>query len=323
VRYTLRQLSYFVAAGETGSITQASERVNISQPSISAAILHLEREFGVQLFVRQHAQGLALTPVGARFLQSAKTVLRSAHELYDVANEAARSVSGPIHVGSFRTYAPLLIPELCRTFLEKHPRVDLHVTEGSEASLLEQLRNAKVDVAITYEMHLTSDIAFEPLAELPTYALVPADHPFARQASVRLEDLCEEPFILLDLPLSREYFLGLFARAGLSPKIAFRTPSPETLRSLVGSGFGLSLMTARPVNKRAANGKRLQYVPLDGPNPPMVLGLASLRGIRKTLLHETFEAHCRGMISTVRLPGMAALQRSVRLGKLDPANQEN
>ena len=310
MRYTLRQLSYFVAAGETGSITQASERVNISQPSISAAILHLEREFGVQLFVRQHAQGLSLTPVGARFLQAAKTVLRSAHELYDVANEAARSVSGTINVGSFRTFAPLLIPELCRTFLEEHPRVDLHVTEGSEASLLEQLRNAKIDLAITYEMNLTSDIAFEALAELPTYALVPADHDFARRASVPLDDLCREPFILLDLPLSRDYFLGLFARAGLSPRIAFRTPSPETLRSLVGSGFGLSLMTARPVNKRAVNGKKLEYVPLDGSNPPMVLGLASLEGIRKTLLQQTFEAHCRQMISTGHLPGMTALRQA-------------
>lgn len=310
MRFTLRQLSYFVAAGETGSITQASERVNISQPSISAAILHLEREFGVQLFVRQHAQGLSLTPAGARFLQAAKTVLRSAHELYDVANETARSVSGPITIGSFRTQAPLLLPELCKTFLARHPRVDLHVTEGSEASLIEMLRQAKIDLAITYSLNISGDIAFEPLAELPTYALVAAGHAFARRPSVRLQDLRDEPFILLDLPLSREYFLGLFARAGVAPKIAVRTPSPETLRSFVGSGFGVSLMTARPRNKLALNGTMLEYLPLDGDHLPMVLGLATLKGVRKTLVQEFFEEHCREMISTGRLPGMCPLRQA-------------
>lgn len=307
MRFTLRQLAYFVAAGETGSVTQASERVNISQPSISAAILHLEREFGVQLFVRHHAQGLSLTPAGTRFLAAAKAVLQSAHELYDVANEATAAVSGPINLGSFRTHAPLLVPELCKTFLAKHPRAELNVTEGSEASLLEKLRRAQIDLALTYEMHITPDIGFEPLARLPTYALVPAAHDLAARASVRLEELAEEPFILLDLPLSREYFLSLFARAGIAPRIAAHTPSPETLRSYVGSGFGVSLMTARPLNKAAPNGAPLEYVPLEGDHPPMVLGLASLKALRKTRAIEAFEAHCRQTISDGHLPGMAPL----------------
>jgi DNA-binding transcriptional LysR family regulator len=68
MRYTLRQLEYFVAAGETGSITLASEQVNISQPSVSTAISHLEKELGVQLFIRHHAQGLSLTAVGRSLL---------------------------------------------------------------------------------------------------------------------------------------------------------------------------------------------------------------------------------------------------------------
>ena len=308
MRFTLRQLAYFVAAGETGSVTQASERVNISQPSISAAILHLEREFGVQLFIRHHAQGLSLTPAGTRFLHSAKAVLQSAHELYDVANEATTSVSGPINIGSFRTYAPLLIPELCKTFLDKHPRVELTVTEGSEASLLDKLRKAQIDLAITYELHITQDIAFEPLALLPTYALVAADHRFAGRASVRLEDVGDERLILLDLPLSREYFLGLLARAGVTPNIVARTPSPETLRAYVGSGFGVSLMTARPLSKTAVNGTALEYIPLEGDHPAMVLGLASLKAHRKTRVVESFEEHCRQMISDDRLPGMATFE---------------
>ena len=82
MRFTLRHLEYFVAAGETGSVTLASERINISQPSISTAISHLETELGVQLFVRHHAQGLSLTPAGHRLLREAKGLLDQAHNLY-------------------------------------------------------------------------------------------------------------------------------------------------------------------------------------------------------------------------------------------------
>jgi len=65
VKFSFRQLSYFIAAAETGSITLASKRANISQPAISTAISHVERELGVQLFLRHHAQGLSLTPAAA------------------------------------------------------------------------------------------------------------------------------------------------------------------------------------------------------------------------------------------------------------------
>ena len=72
LRYTLRQLEYFVAVGEAGSIALASEKVNVSSPSISAAITQLEQEFGLYLFVRQHAQGLSLTQAGRRMLGGAR-----------------------------------------------------------------------------------------------------------------------------------------------------------------------------------------------------------------------------------------------------------
>ncbi len=90
MRYTLRQLGYFIAAAETGSITLASERVHISQPSISTAISHLERELGVQLFVRHHAQGLSLTPIGQIMLKEAKRLVEQAEGLYALASRRPR-----------------------------------------------------------------------------------------------------------------------------------------------------------------------------------------------------------------------------------------
>ncbi|HEX4766791.1 MAG TPA: LysR substrate-binding domain-containing protein [Lichenihabitans sp.] len=305
MRFTLKQLAYFVAAGETGSVTVASERVNISQPSISAAISQLETEFALQLFVRHHAQGLSLTAAGERLLQVAKALLQQAEDLQDIADEVASTVAGRLQIGSFRTLSPLLVPSLCRGFLDRYPGVKLATLEGDEQSLLTNLRRAEISLALTYLLNVTQDIEFEPLARLPTYILLPADHRLAARRAIALAELADEPFILLDLPLSREYFVSLFLRQGLSPNIAARSDYPETVRSYVASGFGFSLLTARPLNKSALNGRPLTYVQLDGDHEPMVLGVATLRGLRKTRTAQAFIDYSREMISTESLPGSA------------------
>lgn len=305
LRFTLRQLSYFVAAGEVGGVTLASERINVSQPSISAAISQLEKEFRLQLFVRHHAQGLSLTPAGHRVMQAAKALLKQAEELHGVAREVANAVSGPLNVGSFRTLSPMLIPDLCKTFIVQNPAVRLKVCEEDEATLMAMLRRAEIDLALTYAIHLTEDIAFEPLAELPTFILLASDDPLAQRKSIALSELVEKPFIQLDMPLSKEYFLSLFMMQGLTPSIGAISQYPETVRSFVASGFGYSLSTARPKNMFSVTGKRLAYVPLQGDHPPMILGIATLRGLRMTRAAKSFEEHCRELISTDSLPGMA------------------
>lgn len=306
MRYTLRQLSYFVAAGETGSVKRAAEQVHISQPSVSAAISHLESELNVQLFVRHHAQGLSLTPSGKRLLRTAKELLRDAYALYDVANSANTMVAGPIHVGCFRTLSPLILPDLWKSFAASYPEAQMHVTEGSEAALMDGLRAAQIDIALTYAIHLTPDMEFLPLVELPTYVLLAADHPLATQSSIRLEDLAGLPFVLLDLPLSREYFLGMFERSGLAPHLVAETQSVDTLRSYVASGIGFSLLTARPRNTVASNGKPLTYVALEGDHPTMTVGLASFKELRRARIVDVFIAHCREIITDGNIPGMLA-----------------
>lgn len=307
MRFTLRQLSYFVAAGETGSVTRAAEQVNISQPSISAAIAHLETELGVQLFIRHHAQGLSLTPVGQHLLAAAKEVLRDSYSLYDVVSSAMGAVAGPINVGAFRTFTPLILPEIWKGFITRYPEVRMHVTEGSESELLEGLSTARVDVALTYELSVSGDMTFVPLAQLPTYVLLSADHPFAHRSDLKLAEIAQEPFILLDMPLTRQYFLSLFERLGLAPRIVTETSSPAALRSYVGAGIGFSLMTVRPKNMCAENGQALSYVELAEDYPPMKLGLAYLSQLKRSRVCQAFEDFCREIIREGGVPGMTSV----------------
>jgi len=116
MRFSFRQLEYFVAAGETGSVTRAAQGSHSSQPTVSAAIAKLEASLGVQLFVRHHAQGLSLTPEGRRFLGEAKALLRHASDVERFATALSDEVGGTLDLGCLVTLAPLVAPSLVRGF---------------------------------------------------------------------------------------------------------------------------------------------------------------------------------------------------------------
>ena len=307
VRFTFRQLEYFVAVGEAGSIAAASERINVSPPSISTAVSQLEAEFGVELFVRQHAQGLSLTPGGRRFYSAAKSLLESAGGLHDIANDISEQVRGPITVGCMVTVAPFVLPELRKGFEESHPEAKFRQEEAHPADLIRMLRRADIDAAITYDLELPQDVAFEPLLALPPHALFCPDHPLAKKKSVTLKTLSELPLILLDLPLSREYFLSLFQSQGLRPVIAERTAHLPMVRSLVANDFGYGMLNVPSMNVQAPDGKPISYVRISGDLRPMKLGLATMRAERKSRILMAFEAHCRDRITAKQAPGMTPL----------------
>lgn len=306
MRYTLRQLEYFIAAGETGSITLASERVNISQPSISTAISHLEQELGVQLFIRHHAQGLSLTPVGTVLLRDAKRLIEQAERLYVVASEACDQIRGQLLVGCFVTLAPMLMPELSHSFTSAFPGTQIRHFENNQEWLLGGLRRAEIDIAMTYDLQIPAGIAFTPLASLPPHVVVSENHALARRSSVSLRELVDEPLILLDLPISREYFLDLFAKEGLKPNIHSRSAHQEVVRTMVANGYGYTLANVRPRCDRALDGRRVVRVQLSGDYRPMMIGMATLAQLRKSQLLKAFETHCLSFISDTYIPGMVA-----------------
>ena len=312
MRFTLRQLSYFIAAAETLSVTKAAEQVNISQPSISAAISHLETEFNVQLFLRHHAQGLSLTPAGTRLLRAAKESIRAASDLYEVANDLNDNISGALKVGTFFTFAPLIAPELWAGFSRRYEEAQMTLTEGSEAEILESLRMARIDLALTYNLNMPSDVAFVELAQLKSYVLVGANHRFATRSSVRLAELVDDPFILIDLPLTRDYFLGLFRQVGATPHIIMETKSTASLRSYVAAGIGYGMMTVRPLNMRAENDLPLVYLPIEDVTHSLSFGIASLAEIRRSRVADAFIDHCREVICDGDLPGMVPVDRLAR-----------
>lgn len=307
MRFTLRHLEYFVAAAEAGSIKIASERINISQPSISSAISHLEDELQLQLFVRRHAQGLSITSSGKRIMREALLVLRQATGLYSIAGELRDEISGNLAIGCMVTLAPMIMPELGIRFTQAYPEVNLNIVEGSHEQLLSRLRHVEIDAAISYNLQFPDDIMFEPLASLPPQILLAANHPLASRKSLELTELKDQPMILLDLTYSRQYFFSIFQNEDLTANIAARSVNQEVVRSLVANGFGFTISNVRPRNMTTLDGRKLKAVKLAGDHQPMKIGLATLQQEQKPMVLKVFEQHCREMITEKNIPGMVSV----------------
>ena len=303
LRFTLRQLEYLVAVADCGSVALAAERVNVSSPSISAAIAQLEASYGLQLFIRRHAQGLSLTEGGRQFTASAREVLAAASRLTDRAADITGKVAGSLTVGCLLTFAQVLLPQLRRSFTDRFPEVAFRQHEGDQAELFEALRMARLDVALTYDLNIPADLDFMPLLPIAPYALLPLGHPLATQASVSPAELAPHPMVLLDLPHSTDYFLSLFTDAGVRPEIAERTRDMGVMRAMVANGFGYSIANIWLGSDRAADGRRVVFVPLCPPVRVMRIGLLQPKGAAARRTMTAFIEHCRTHVTDAALPG--------------------
>jgi len=304
LRYTLRQLEYFVAVGEEGSIARASERVNVSSPSISAAVTQLEKEFGLPLFIRKHAQGLFLTQAGHQFMDQALRVLKEANALSRLGGQLSGSVQGQLRVGCLRTFAQLMVPGLRRVFEVNYPDVRIIQRELHQLEIFDQLLRARIDIALTYNLDIPGNIVFKSLIALPPYALFGASHPLAHRACVTIEDLCDHPMVLLDLPHSSDYFMSLFAGVDHRPRIVERTRDMAVVRSLVANGFGFSVANTFPLTAMSPDGRPMTFVPIENPPRMLELGLAMTEGTDNALVVRAFAEHCAGSIAAGQIAGM-------------------
>ena len=229
-RFTLRQLEYFVACVDAGSIAGAAASLNVSQPTVSVAINKLEDQLGMQLLLRHHAQGVSVTAGALRLVQSARSLLSHAS---DVQREAmmisddieSDDIRGVLRLGSFVTLAPSVLPGLIKEFHENYTGVKLELQEGTQEKLVESLYSGSLEIALLYDLELPDDIHTVELAELEPYVLLPATHKLAEHDEIDLVKLAQEPMILFDVQPSRGFFLGLLKSAGVTPDIAYTTSS--------------------------------------------------------------------------------------------------
>lgn len=293
---TLRQLAYFVAAHDAGTMAAAAQQLHVSASAVSLGITELERILGTQLLLRVAHRPLALTPAGRSALGDARRLLAAARELESTARSDGAELAGPLHLGCFRTLAPIHVPRLVAEIAEHHPAIELHVHEASLAELRTALLDGTCELALMYDLDVADDIERELVAETRPHVLVAADHPVATCETVALADLVGEPMVMLDVHPSRAYFSELLAGLGLEPVVSRTTGSFETLRSLVARGVGWSMLIQRPAIDVSYEDLPLRSVAIADEIDVMPIVVAWPRGARLTRRAEAVRHRCRSAL---------------------------
>ena len=204
-----------------------------------------------------------------------------------------------LSLGCYQVFAPYVVPALVARLTKLHPDIALTLLEADQDHLIASLRRNDVEVALLYDFDLGADLSITPLAELKPYVLLPDGHPLRGAPSIALQQLANEPLVLLDLEPSRDYFLSLFREAGIEPQIGYRTKSLEMLRGFVGHGLGYSILATKPANNMSYDGRALIARPLSNPVRNSRLVLATFASRALSPIAQEFAAHCRSFFGGV------------------------
>lgn len=259
----LRQLAYFVAIADAGSITLAAAQLHVSQSAVAATLTQLETTLDVQLCVRRRAHGIQLTAAGRMLRDQARDLLYSAEVLERSVSGRTSPLEGAVAIGSPEEMAPTILPPILDALARDHPLIEPTVEIDLEASLYPRLADGELDLAITLDHRLPAELDFVRLRPVTSWVTLPATHSLAGRERLRLEDLASEPWIMLDTEPGRTHATSMFRNAELTPNIAFRSPTFELARALVGRGLGYTLHIHRPAGDMSWEGRPLAVRPLE------------------------------------------------------------
>ena len=254
---TLTELKYVVAVARAKHFGRAAEACFVSQPTLSVAIKKLEEELDARIFERG-ANEVSVTPLGEQIVRQAQQVLEQAAAIREIAKLGKDPLAGALRLGIIYTIGPYLLPDLVRQAIERVPQMPLLLQENFTTRLLEMLRNGELDCAILAEPFPDTGLALAPLYDEPFLAAVPAQHALAKRRSLTAEELKNETMLLLGtghcfrdhvLEVCPEY--AHFARDAEGIRKSFEGSSLETIKYMVASGMGVTVVPQLSVPKEA------------------------------------------------------------------------
>ncbi len=302
-RITLKQCAYFQAVARKGGIAAAAETAGVSQPAIAQAITKLEDMTGLILFRRLHARGMELTPQGSAFLRYADQLLTYAEHMDRAVTDIAQHRQGTVRLGCFQSLAPFFLAQVLSGYRAQMPGVVLDTYEMLQEELTTALGKNELDLAILYDLGLdTGAFDLHPLSEERPYLIVPKGHRLAQQTEVSLTEIDGEDFVLFDAPQSREFYLAQFAHHGITPRIAYRSASIETVRCYVARGLGVSILSMRPASNLTYDGQSVVPITLKENFGPTRIVIATRTGHDTSALVTPLIAYCQELFQATSLP---------------------
>lgn len=278
--FTLRQLHYFVAVAEKGSVIGAARSLSISQSSVTEALKALEADLGVTLFER-HARGLTITYSGHQFLRHATKILSDVSGARRAFEQPPGTTQGRLNIGVTSLMAGYVMSDLLSRYRRMNPAVDVSALEEPGDYLEHLLIGGELDVAVMVISNLRDRMALQSeILDVSTFRLwLPLEHKLANRESIGLDDVAQEQLIMLNVDEMEEEAVKVLSAFGRRPQIAFRTRSVEAVRSLVATGAGVALLPDLVYRPWSLDGDRIESRDVSGKLPIVQVGMVWRRGL--------------------------------------------
>jgi LysR family hydrogen peroxide-inducible transcriptional activator len=268
----LKDLRYLTAVADTRHFGRAAAACFVSQPTLSAQLRKLEAYLGVQLIERQPKR-VALTQAGEAVVASARRMLEAGDEIVALAHGWRDPLAGRLRVAFLPTIGPYLLPLAASKVRKTLPRLELMLYEYQTGPMLEKLRNGELDVGILALPVSHEGLATRRLYQEPFVLALPEQHPLTARAQARVSDLDGQTLLLLeDGHCLRDQALAVCARSDVHEKQDFRATSIETLRQMVATGAGVTLLPALATRGAYGHARGLKILPFAKPAPMRQIG---------------------------------------------------
>lgn len=273
---TLTELRYIVTLARERHFGRAAEKCHVSQPTLSVALKKVEQKYGVILFERTPSE-VRLTPTGEQIARQAERVLEEAGRLKEIAQQGKDPLIGALRLGVIYTIAPYLLPRLVPALHARAPHMPMYLQENFTVNLGEQLRRGDLDAIIVALPFSEPGIVSRPVYDEPFCVVMPTNHPMAMQAEVPPDQIAGENLLLLG---QGNCFRDQVVQA--CPHLsepggangALEGSSLETVRHMVASGVGISVVPISAAKSWPQNGSLLQYRDFTQPAPFRRVGIA-------------------------------------------------
>ena len=271
---TFTELRYLVAVANERSFGRAAQKCFVSQPALSVAIQKLEEELAIKLFERGKNE-VTVTPVGERIVEQAQKVLEEVVRVREIAQAGRNPLVGALRIGVIYTVAPYLLPDLIPALHDIAPQMPLDIEENLTEILEIALRTGRIDVAIVALPFTLAGATTEFLYEEPFQVVVPLGHKWAKRKSVHPDELAAEHTILLNVGhCFRDQVLDACPELNRADSHVTRTNSLETVRNMVASGLGVSVLPRDALTPKY-HSKLVVSVPFARPVPARRIAVAS------------------------------------------------
>lgn len=266
---TLTELRYIVSLARERHFSRAAEKCYVSQPTLSVALKKVEQRIGALLFERSSSE-VRLTPLGEQVVAQAERVLEEAAKLDEIAAKGADPLVGPMRLGVIYTIAPYLLPRLVPSLHARAPQMPLYLQENFTVRLTELLRRGELDAAVLALPFVEPGIVTHAVYDEPFRVAMPTGHPLCKLKSVSADALADEQLLLLGQGnCFRDQVVQacphLTSTDGLERSL--EGSSLETLRHMVASGAGISVVPASAVESWPHDEKLMSIRPFSDPVP--------------------------------------------------------